>query len=93
MVASCQEDRSPRGHCHAHLSLGLSGITGNDRLWSLGLFCLVFFLGLHLRHVEVPQLGVELDSAAAAGLRHSHSNTGSELYLQTTPQLVAMQDP
>ena len=28
------------------------------------------FLGPHLRHMEVPRLG-------AAGLHHSHSNTGS----------------
>ena len=31
--------------------------------------------------------------AAAAGLCHSHSNTGSELLLQLTPQLMAMLDP
>ena len=29
----------------------------------------------------------------AAGLRLSHSNPGSELHLQPTPQLLAMQDP
>ena len=29
----------------------------------------------------------------AAGLYHSHSNVGSELYLQPTPQLMAMPDP
>ena len=31
--------------------------------------------------------------AVAAGLRHSHSNLGSELHLQPTPQLTAMSDP
>ena len=31
--------------------------------------------------------------AAAAGLYHSYSNTGSELCLQPTPQLTAMPDP
>ena len=31
--------------------------------------------------------------AAAAGLRHSHSNAGSELHLQPTPQLTATQAP
>ena len=31
--------------------------------------------------------------AAAAGLRHSHSNIRSELRLQPTPQLMAMPDP
>ena len=31
--------------------------------------------------------------ATAAGLRHSHSNTGSEPHLHPTPQLTAMPDP
>ena len=31
--------------------------------------------------------------AAAAGLHHSHSNTGSETHLPPTLQLVAMPDP
>ena len=31
--------------------------------------------------------------ATAAGLHHSHSNTGSELRLQSTPQLTAILDP
>uniref|UniRef100_A0A8D1F786 Transthyretin n=1 Tax=Sus scrofa TaxID=9823 RepID=A0A8D1F786_PIG len=31
--------------------------------------------------------------AVAAGLRHSHSNVGSEPLLQPTPQLTAMPDP
>ena len=31
--------------------------------------------------------------AIAAGLHHSHSNAGSELCLQPTPQLMAMLDP
>ena len=31
--------------------------------------------------------------AAAAGLHHSCSNTGSEPYLQPTPQLMATPDP
>ena len=30
--------------------------------------------------------------ATAAGLHHSHSNTGSKLHLQPTPQLMAMLD-
>ena len=30
---------------------------------------------------------------AAAGLHHSHSNAGSKLHLQPTPQLSAMMDP
>ena len=31
--------------------------------------------------------------AVASGLRHRHSNAGSELCLQPTPQLRAMLDP
>ena len=31
--------------------------------------------------------------ATAAGLHHSHSNTGSEPHLQPTPQLTAVPDP
>ena len=31
--------------------------------------------------------------AAAAGLYHNHSNLGSELRLQPTPQLTTMLDP
>ena len=34
-----------------------------------------------------------LIGAVAAGLRQSHSNAGSELLLQPTPQLTAMPDP
>ena len=35
----------------------------------------------------------DLFRATAAGLHHSHSNTGSESHLQPTPQLAAMPDP
>ena len=34
-----------------------------------------------------------LIGAIAAGLPHSHSNLGSKLHLQPTPQLTATQDP
>ena len=37
------------------------------------------FLGLHPWHMEVPRLGDE--TAIAAGLCRSHSNTGSKLCL------------
>ena len=55
----------------------------------LGIFV---FLGLHLQHMEVPRLG-GLIRAVAAGLRQSHSNTGSEPCLRPTPQLTATPDP
>ena len=34
-----------------------------------------------------------LTGAVAAGLHQSHSNMGSELHLQPTPQLTAAPDP
>ena len=34
-----------------------------------------------------------LIGAVAAGLRHSHSNVGSELHLRPIPQLMATLDP
>ena len=53
------------------------------------------FLGSHPRHMEVPrhtegssQAG-GLIAASAAGLRHSHSNAGSELNLWLTLKLIA----
>ena len=55
-----------------------------------GGFCLFVCLGPHQWHMEVPRPGV---GAAAASLRHSHSNMGSELYLLPTPQLMAIPDP
>ena len=48
---------------------------------SFFLFAFVF-LGLHLQHMEIPRLGVELE------LHHSHSNVGSKPHLQPTPQLT-----
>ena len=52
------------------------------------LFC---FLAPHLQYMA--RLGVELDLQLPASQYHSHSNEGSELYLQPTPQLMAMLDP
>ena len=57
------------------------------------LFTYLFaFLGLHLRHMELPRLG-GLIRATAAGLHHSHSNSRSKLQLQPMPQLTATLDP
>ena len=58
----------------------------------LSFFFFLVFLGLHLQHMEVPRLG-GLIGAVATGLHHSHSNVGSELHLQPTPQLAAKLDP
>ena len=56
-------------------------------------FFFLSFLGPHPRHMEVPRLGVGLIGAVAAGLSQSHSNAGSKLCLQPTPQLTATPDP
>ena len=50
-----------------------------------------FWGGLHPQHMKIPRLRVKLE-LVAAGLCHSHSNTGSELRLQSTSQLMAMPD-
>ena len=49
----------------------------------------VFFLGPHLRHMEVPrgQIG-----AVATDLHHSHSKARSKPSLRPKPQLTAMPD-
>ena len=58
------------------------------------LLLLLLFLGLLLRHMEVPRLGVESElKPPAYGLRQSHSNIRSEPRLRPTPQLTAMPDP
>ena len=51
-------------------------------------FC---FLGPYPQHMEVSRLGVELE-LKAAGLRHSHNNTGSEPCLPPTLQLTTTPD-
>ena len=53
-------------------------------------FSFFWFLGPHLWHMEVPR---GLIRATAASLQHSHSNEGSELRLQPTPQIMAVLDP
>ena len=55
---------------HTHWCMGQTHWCMGHSL-SLGLFFLVF-LGLHLRYLEVPRLGV-----VAAGLYHSHSHARS----------------
>ena len=45
------------------------------------------FLGLHLRHMEIPRREVESE------LHHSQGNSGSEPRLRPTPQLMATLDP
>ena len=55
-------------------------------------FFIVFcFSGPHLRYGSSQTRG--RIGAAAAGLRHSHSNTGSGPHLRPTPQLTAVLDP
>ena len=55
-------------------------------------FCLFVFLGAAPVAYGNSQAR-DLIRAAAAGLHHSHSNTGFEPQMQPTPQLTAMSDP
>ena len=54
-------------------------------------FIYFFFLGLNLP-MEVPRIGGQIRPVAAS-LCHSHSNSRSEPFLQSTPQLTAVLDP
>ena len=60
-------------------------------LLSFYLFIYFWFLGLHLRQMEVPRLEI-LIGAVATGC-HSHSNSGSKPCLWPTSQLTATPDP
>ena len=64
----------------------------------MGVFFGLFFvcLFLHFRAIFTAYGGSQAKGqigAAAASVHHSHSNSGSELRLQPTPQLMAMLDP
>ena len=63
---------------------------------SFKIYCLFFFFFGPFRAVPLAYGGSwarGLIGAVAAILHHSHSNATFELRLQTTPQLMAMQDP
>ena len=83
--------------------LNVSGITSPSRKDSVPssqnigcsffvLFCFPFLFRAVPAAYESSQTRCRI-GAAAAGLCHNHSNTGSELYLQPMPQLAAMPDP
>ena len=55
------------------------------------LFSFVFFRAAMVAYRSSQARG--RTGATAAGLRHSHSNTRSELHLRPTPQLMAALDP
>ena len=62
------------------------------------LFLFFFFFGLFAFSKAAPGAyggspARSLIGAAAAGLRQSHSNAGSELHLRPTQQFTAMPDP
>ena len=59
-------------------------------------FCLFMYLFLFFRAAAEPHgssQARDLIRAAEAGLRHSHSKSGSEPHLRPTPQLMATLDP
>jgi len=71
---------------------GLHPVPGTELLKSLEPLFLSFFF----RAVPMAYGGSQARGpvgATAAGLRHSHSNTGSKPRLRPTPQLMAMLDP
>ena len=75
----------------------IAKLNGNG-LWIffLSFFFFFFFVFLSFRVAPMAYGGSQtrgLIRAAAAGLRHSHSNTGPKPSLQLTPQLTAMPDP
>ena len=93
--------KQPKGHQEVNARVPLWHI--GLRIWHchsirLGAAVVqIFFSGLHPGHMEVPRLGVELELqqlayTTPAGLRHSHSNTKSELHLQPIQQLMATPD-
>ena len=51
------------------------------------------FVFLSFRAAPAAYAGSQAIGAVASGLHHSHSNVGSELRLQPTPQLMATWDP
>ena len=56
-----------------------------------GTHFILFLLATPMAHGDSQARG--LMGAVAACLRHSHSNMGSEPFLQPTPQLMAMPNP
>ena len=59
----------------------------------LFLFINFFILGPHLRHMEVPSLGVELELQLLAYTTATAMGDPSEPHLLPTPQLMATLDP
>ena len=75
--------KEAKEYCHVFLS-------------SVVIFFFFSFIGLHPQHIEVPRLGVKLELQPPAYTTATslwHSNAGTELHLQPTPQLMATPDP
>ena len=60
--------------------------------WQCFVIVVVCFLGLHVWHMEVPRLGVELGLQLLA-YGTATAMAGSKPRLQPTPQLKVMLDP
>ena len=58
----------------------------------LFLVLIFYFLGPHLRHMEVLRLGVTLELQLQA-YTTAYTTAGSKPHLQPTPQLLATPDP
>ena len=73
----------------------VSGRWSSENIYIYQLFAIFFFF-LLFRAVRAAYGSSQARGrigATAVGLHHGHSNTGSELHLQLTPQLRAMPDP
>ena len=68
-------------------------ITRPSFIYYLFIYLLIFFLGLYLRHIEVPRRGGQIRAAAASlGHSHSHSDTRCKLHPLPIPQFMAKPD-
>ena len=56
-------------------------------------FFFLFFLRPHLRHMEVPRLGVNKEPQLPAYTTATDSNARSEPHVRPTPWLTATPDP
>ena len=103
LIQTHEYDNSPKHRENAHSYLfffffGLfraepvaNGQTGDYSFLSVFVFFVFFFLrAVPVAHGSSQARG--RIKATAAGLHHSHSNSGSELHLKPTPQLMATPD-
>ena len=78
---------------HQHLvGVCLFDYSHSNECEVISLFFFFVFFRAAPHHMEVPQAKGQI-GAAAVSVCHNHSNVGSELQMQPTPQLTAVPDP